>query len=71
MSTPTLTGAQVRGLRFYAAPYGAAREAIGYPRRDVIDRLADAGLIEPEPGSFAHRLTDRGRAALADLDGTP
>lgn len=65
MTAPTLTAAQERALRFYAAPHGPAREAIGMPRRDVIDRLADAGLIEPEPDSFAHRLTDRGRAALA------
>lgn len=64
MPDTTLTPAQVRALRFYAAPHGDARAAIGSPRRDVIDRLADAGLIEPEPGSFAHQLTDTGRAAL-------
>lgn len=63
-----LTAAQLRALRFYAAPYGAAREAIGVPRRDVIDKLATAGLIEAEPRSFAHRLTDAGRAALAAAD---
>lgn len=60
-----LTTAQHRALWFYAAPYGAPRIAIGSPRRDVIERLAELGLIEPEPGSFTHVLTDAGRAALA------
>lgn len=66
--TAKLTTTQLRALRFYAAPYGEARETIGMPRRDVIDRLVTAGLLKPEPGSFAHVLTPAGRAALAAAD---
>lgn len=65
---PEFTAAQLRALRFYAAPYGEARAAIGMPRRDVIDRLVEVGLLKPQPGSFAHELTTAGRAALAAAD---
>lgn len=65
-----LTQPQLRALRFYAAPYGDERRKIGMPRWDVIERLVAVGLVEPLPDrmTFAHQLTDAGRARLAEID---
>lgn len=61
MGTTKLTQAQLDMLRdVYSCGYiaGGVRAAHGTAR------LTDRGLIEPDPVTHYHRLTDAGRAAL-------